>query len=109
MAPNLWFDKRAVKFALLGLNSPNYNVKTILSMGVWGSYSVFGGNVRSLQFRYGLDIKEPGRKWLLQAESNDDARKADQIMELCNMKDHKLYEFLTEDECKLLIDFLRTE
>ena len=109
MAPNLWFDKRAVKFAMLGLNSSNYNVKTILSMGVWGSYSVFGGNVRSLQFRYGLDIKEPGRKWLLQAESNDDARKADQIIELCNMRDHKLYDFFTEGECKMLINFLCTE
>ena len=109
MTPKLWFDKRAIKFALMGLNSSNTNAKTILSMGVWGSYSIFGGNVRSLKFRYDLNVKAPGRQWSLMVNNSDDVRKAEQVIELCNIRDHYPYDILSKEECKELISFICTE
>ena len=48
MAPELWFAKRAINFANLAITSKNKYVKTVSNMGLYGSYSTFGGNVRWL-------------------------------------------------------------
>ena len=63
MAPELWFAKRAIHFVKLAINSKNHYVKTVSNMGLYGSYSTLGGNIRWLQYKYNLDVKQIYKQW----------------------------------------------
>ena len=63
MAPELWFAKRAINFANLAINSKNQYVKTVSNMSLYESYSAFGGNIRWLEYKYNLDIKQICKQW----------------------------------------------
>lgn len=107
MSPELLFSKRTLKFVLMGLENENENVMTLLRMGVQGSYSLFGANCRSLDYKFNLSIKNIFEKWnyVISTEENT-IKKADMIIDLCRMRDRNYGEFLSINECKDLINYL---
>ena len=111
MAPELWFVKRAINFANLAINSKNPYVKTVSNMGLFGSYSTFGGNVRWLQYKYSLDVKQIHKQW--NEACKDELhmsliRQVAQIKELCQMRDRYNNELLTREEISQIIEYLCT-
>ena len=61
--PELWFCKRSINFLNMAFSSDNKYVKTIINMGVYGTYSVIGGNVRLLRQKYDMNVKEIHQVW----------------------------------------------
>ena len=107
MSPKLWFAKRALSFAKVGLQHRNENVKYILRMGSRGSYSIFGGNVRYLEYKYDLSAKEINEVWRNTEDDNEnEVRLAYQIAELCRMRDSGVGGILSREECSLLLNDL---
>ena len=110
MAPELWMARRSINFVVSGLNSKNKTVKYILEMGEQSAYSVFGGNVRTLKYKYDLDVCNVNSCWHAQCDrENNVMLKAEQVKELCKMKENFSGSFLTRDECNVIINFLCTE
>ena len=62
MGPELWFDKRALRFVNMGINNKNAKVKAVARMGARGSYSIFGSNFRSLEYKYHLSFNDISKK-----------------------------------------------
>ena len=111
MAPELWFAKRAINFVNLAINSQNQYVKSVSNMGLHGSYSIFGGNVRWLQYKYNLDVKQIYRQWndVCKGEQHIPLiRQAVQIKELCYMRDRYYNENFTREEISEIIEYLCT-
>ena len=109
MAPELWFAKRAINFVKLALNNSNDTVKTILSMSRLDAYSTFGGNVRLLEYRYNLNIKNINEKWQNTCEIESNLiRVVHQIKELCKMRDRGIGELLSREQCVDIISTLCT-
>ena len=109
IAPELWFAKRAINFVNLCINSSNQFVKTVSKMGLYGSYSTFGGNVRWLQYKYSMDVKQIYRHWsdVCSNEVNKDViRKAEQIKELCQMRERYVNEHFTKEEISEIVEYL---
>ena len=109
MAPELWFAKRAIHFVKLAINSKNHYVKTVSNMGLYGSYSTLGGNIRWLQYKYNLDVKQIYKQW--NDTCNDELhtpiiRQAMQIKELCQMRDRYSNEHLTREEISDIIEYI---
>ena len=110
IAPELWFAKRAINFTKLALFSNNDTVRYISNMGIYGSYSIFGGNVRSLELNYNLNVKNVLEKWERNCESDDDiVRVVEQVKELCKIRDRYKEEFLSREQCSDIIEFLCTD
>ena len=63
MAPELWMAKRFINFIMSGINSKNKTVKYILEMSKQSPFSVFGGNVRTLRYKYDLNICNVNSSW----------------------------------------------
>ena len=110
MAPQLWFAKRSIKFAKMALESRNPVVKHITAMGLYGSHSILGGNIRLLNVEYKLNSNVINKLWLNKCnELNDAIRVGDQIRELCTIRDSFQSHILTDDECQTIIAALCTE
>ena len=110
MKPELLLAKRLINFTKSGLNSKNKLVKYILDMGVHNAYSIFGGNVRSLEYKYEMQNKYINFSWHQQCRNEEDyIRITEQIRELCGMRDDLSNEFLSREECNILINHLCTE
>ena len=110
MAPELWMAKRMINFIVSGLNTKNKTVKYILEMGEQSAYSVFGGNVRTLRYKYDLNNCNVNSCWHDQCDrENNVILEAEQVKELCKMKENFNGPFLTRDECNLIINYLCTK
>ena len=72
MAPELWFMRRAINFAKLALFSTNDTVRYISNMGIHNSNSIFGGNVRFLEYSYHMNGKNDLGKWKSVCEDEAD-------------------------------------
>ncbi len=46
--PEFWFAKRSINVLNMALNSSSHNVKSISTIGRFGTYSIMGGNIRLL-------------------------------------------------------------
>ena len=107
MSPELWFAKRALSFAKMGLSNGNDNVKYILNMGTYGSYSIFGGNVRHLDYKYNFSTRNINELWYgIENDNANEVRLAHQIVELCRVRDSGMREFLSREECAVIIEEL---
>ena len=111
MAPELWFAKRSINFAKLAINSKNHYVKTVSNMAKYGSYSILGGNIRWLQYKYNLDVKQICKQW--NDTCNDEFHaplicQAIQIKELCHMRDRFCNEYLTREEISEILEYICT-
>ena len=110
MAPELWFMKRAINFANLALFSTNDTVRYISNMGIHNSNSIFGGNVRFLDYSYHMNGKNVLGKWKSVCEDEADIiRVVEQVKELCKMRDRFNEEFLNSEQCSQIIEFLCTD
>ena len=111
MEPELWFAKRAINFANLAINSKNQYVRTVSNMGLYGSYSTFRGNVRWLNYKYNLDVKEINNEWNDACQNEVHIpliRQVVQIKELCEMRDRYDNELFTREEISQIIEYLCT-
>ena len=93
------------------MNSNNQFVKSVSRMGPYGSYSTFGGNVRWLQYKYDMDVKQIYRQWndVCSNEIHKDiVRKAEQIKELCQMRERYTNELFTNEEISQIVEYLCT-
>ena len=59
----LMLAKRFISFIEKALKCPNFKVQTITKMGVFGSYSVIGGNYRLLLSRFNMNVKNITNEW----------------------------------------------
>ena len=111
MAPELWFSKRAINFTKMALNNSNSYVQHISKMSVHGAYSIMGGNIRWLKYKYNMNTKEVIGKWKSICSSNrqkDLIRQSVQVIELCGMRDRCVSEFLTRHEISQIIEYICT-
>ena len=80
-------------------------------MGLYGSYSILGGNIRWLKYKYNLDVKQICKQWKDTCNNEMHApliRQAIQIKELCQMRDRYSIEYFTREEISEIIEFLCT-
>ena len=80
-------------------------------MSVSGAYSIMGGNIRWLQYKYDMNAKDVINKWRNICNSDEEAviiRNSLQITELCGMRDRFDSDFLTKEEISLMIDYICT-
>ena len=111
MAPELWFAKRAINFVELALNNSNSYVRYISNMSVYGAYSIMGGNIRWLQYKFDMKNREVNNKWKDLCNSDREValiRNSVQIIELCGMRDRFKSDFLTREEISIMIDYICT-
>ncbi len=47
----------------MALNSSSQNVKSISNMGRFGTYSIMGGNIRLLNEKYYVNVKNVVKAW----------------------------------------------
>ena len=108
LPPEFWFYSRCINFLNMGIKSNNVYVKTIMSMGLCGAYSVVGGNFRLLKCRFNVDIKEIYKNWRLICQSESEViRQVIQVKELCALRDRNVSEFTNREICDI-IEFLCT-
>ena len=106
LPPELWFCARAINFLNLGIKSNNIYVKTVMNMGLYGAYSVIGGNLRLLEYRYNMNIKEMYKNWSATCQSESEViRLVEQVKELCDLRDRNVSEFTNKEICDI-IEFL---
>ena len=106
LPPELWFCARAINFLNLGIKSNNIYVKTVMNIGLYGPYSVIGGNLRLLEYRYNMNIKEMYKNWSATCQSESEViRLVEQVKELCDLRDRNVSEFTNKDICDI-IEFL---
>ena len=111
MAPELWFSKRAINFAKLALNNSNSYVQYVSKMGEYGAYSIMGGNVRWLKYKFNMNTKEVTDKWKRTCNSvrhSELIRQSAQLVELCGWRDRTTSEFLTRSEISEIIEYICT-
>ena len=110
MPPELSFEKRAISFSQKLLMSENKTVKMITGMGIYGTHSILGANVRHLSAKYNMKCNEIDKKWkTLCQDTGDLTRKCIQIKELCYMRDTHNTGILSRKEVTSIIDMLCTE
>ena len=111
MAPELWFSKRAINFSKLALNNPNTYVQYVSKMSVYGAYSIMGGNIRWLKYKYDMNTKEVIGKWKFicgSSRQKELIRQSSQIIELCGLRDRCTSEFLSRGEISQIIEYICT-
>ena len=110
MPPELFFEKRAISFIKLLLNSNNSVVNMITGMGLYGSHSIIGQNFKYLNVKYDLSKNNVTKSWdrTCQSQTNK-IRLSEQIKELCYLRDRVQNHLLDRAEIKNLIDILCTE
>ena len=77
-------------------------------MGKCGAHSIIGGNIRYLESKYFLRVKEVQHKWNNVCDNNyETVRVAEQIKELVEQRDRysDRCAFLDKSQCQDLIDF----
>ena len=111
MDPKMWFEKRCISFVKKALDSSNKVVSCISGMCKCGAHSIIGGNIRYLESKYFLRVKEVQQKWNNVCDNNyETVRVAEQIRELVEQRDRysDRCAFLDKSKCQDLIDFLCT-
>ncbi len=105
----LWLSKRCINFIKMAADSSNVVVKTITNMGLNGTHSVIGSNMRAMRSRYNMDVNNVCKKWNTMCKNNCECiRVSNQIQELCNWRDRHDCTFLTRSECSTIIEYLCT-
>ncbi len=61
MDPELWFSKRCIKFIKMALQITI--VRTITNVGLNGTHSIIGGNLRHLRSKYGMEECNVMKSW----------------------------------------------
>ena len=108
LPPERWFCKRSINFLNMAVKSDNMYVKMVINMGIHGTYSVIGGNVRMLRYKYNMDVKEILKSWNETYHNESEIiRQVEQVRELCSLRDRNVSDF-THDEISDSIDFLCT-
>ena len=104
----LWFCKRCINFINMACKSRNHVVRTIANMGLLGSYSVIGQNMRFLKSKFDMIVDNVYKTWNGQWSIDSNVCQcAQQIIELCNIRDSHHQSHLLE-ECNVIIDYLCT-
>ena len=81
-------------------------VRMITNMGFSGLYSIMGGNMRHMNARYGMNVKNVNRIWNEMCISDSDSvRICGQIRELCVWRDKCHPTFLNRIESRNIINF----
>ena len=107
MSPELWLQKRTLNFINMGLDNDNINVKTVLRMASRSTHSIFGSNVRTLEYKYGLCPRNITRSWkMICTQEVNLIRIASNIKELCIMRDRNFDQPLTSSQCNEIIAHL---
>ena len=76
-----------------------------------GPYSTFGGNVRWLQYKYNMDVKDIYKQWNDKCSTDIHIaliRQAIQVKELCQMRDRYDNELLSKEEISQIVDYICT-
>ena len=88
MPPELSFAKQTISFTEKLLLSKNKTVNMITGMGIYGTHSILGSNVRHLMAIYNMNCKVVDQKWNILCQGTGELkRKCEQIKELCYMRD----------------------
>ena len=107
MEIELLLAKRCIKFIDTMCKNDNKVVRTITQMGLLGSYSVIGANKRYLLCKFQFDICNVNACWA--AKFNEELQRTSlQVKELCTMRDSCGNNFLSNEECTMLITHLCT-
>ena len=112
MPPELLLARRGIAFAHQIIKSKNEVVKTIAGMARCCPASILGTNIRHLEARYGLDVRQVDHHWSRKLESEEEEevrREANQIKELCYMRDSGRTNILSIADIKEIITLLCTE
>ena len=110
MPPELSFAKRAISFTQKLLTSKNKTVNMITGMGIYGTHSILGANVRHLKAKYNMNCKVVDQQWNTLCHGTGELkRKCEQIKELCYMRDTYNTGILSRNEVLSIINLLCTE
>ena len=110
MPPELLLERRGVAFVHQMMNSDNDVVRNITGMARCGQYSILGANIRHLEAKYSLDVRQVNAHWQRLLEVDTESRRvACHINELCRMRDAGQVDVLSADELKMILHVLCTE
>ena len=85
-------------------------VKSITGMGIYGKHSILGANYRHLISKYELRTNNVLKEWDSTCSKQTNLiRIADQIKELCYMRDTYKTAYLTRNDTVEIINLLCTE
>ena len=112
MPPELLLARRGIAFAHQMLKSENGVMKTVAGMARCNPASILGTNIRHLEAKYSLDVRQVRHQWMRMQESEEEEevrRVANHIKELCHMRDTGRTNILDIEDIKEIIRILCTE
>lgn len=109
MDPELWFAKRAINFLNMAVKSSSQNVNFISNMARFGTYSIMGGNIRLLNEKYSMDVKNVIDCWERRVSGDEElVRVCEQVKEVVEMRDMCVGRVLDRSECDEILLYLCT-
>ena len=108
LPPELMIEKRSISFIKQMSSCTNPIVKAVVNVASTQIHSILGCNIRHLNARYNMDVRQVYRRWERMYDDNA-ARSAAQVAELCEMRDSGDKTFLSRPEISCIIDAIVTD
>ena len=108
LPPELMIAKRSIAFVKLMRSCNNPIVEAVVNVSCNQIHSILGCNIRHLNARYNMDVKQIYQQWERMFDDNA-ARSAAQVVELCEMRDSINRTFLDKPEIMSIIEAIVTD